>query len=78
MTDDIDPAPHLRQLPDEDVERVVNIIRSNVPHMPYGLGLEIDAWAASRTVHDAKRCISTLLYAYGHEHLAREIEEILP
>jgi hypothetical protein len=68
---------HLQQLPEDEVARVVRIIRSDVPHMPYGLGLELDAFAETRTRHDARRLMNALRHAYGREGLAKEVEGLL-
>jgi hypothetical protein len=70
-----DQPGHLRQLPEEDVARVVSIIVSECPHMPYGLGEELKAFAETRTVHDARRLANALRRAYSREGLAREVED---
>jgi hypothetical protein len=74
----VSPVPdHLRQLPEADVAAVVAVVISELPHMPYGLGQELQAFAESRTVHDARRLANALRHAYGREGLAREVEDVL-
>jgi hypothetical protein len=74
-----DTPDHLRQLPADDVARVVSIIRSEVPRavMSYGLALEVEAFAETRTVHDGRRLANALRHAYGRPGLAAEVEDIL-
>jgi hypothetical protein len=72
------PPKHLRQIPTEDVARVVAIIISNIPHMPSTLGQELQAFAETRTVHDARRVANALRHCHGQAGLAAEVEDILP
>jgi hypothetical protein len=74
---DLEPPDHLRQLPEEDVAGVVAIIISNIPQMPHTLGLELKAFAETRTVHDARRVANALRHAYGQAGLAAEVEDLL-
>jgi hypothetical protein len=75
--DDDTTAEHLRQLPEEVVAELTAAIISEVPHMPYTLGLELQAFAESRTVHDARRLAKALRHAYGRPGLAQEVEDRL-
>jgi hypothetical protein len=72
-----DGPPHLRQLPEEEVARLVSIIVSEMPAMPYMLGLELRAFAETRTVHDARRVANALRHAFGRPGLAQEIEDTI-
>jgi hypothetical protein len=74
---DLGPPDHLRQLDEEDVAAVVAIIISEMPTMPHTLGLELRAFAESRTVHDARRVANALRHAYGEAGLAAEVEDLL-
>jgi hypothetical protein len=74
----LEPPDHLRQLPEDAVAGVVAIIISELPHMPYGLGLELRAFAESRTIHDARRLANALRHCEGRPGLAKEVEDILP
>jgi hypothetical protein len=60
------------------VARVVAIIISDLPHMSYGLTLELQAFAETRTRHDAQRLANALRHAYGRSGLAQEVEDLLP
>jgi hypothetical protein len=70
------PDPQ-RQLPEDAVAEVVAIIISNMPCMPHTLGLELQALAESRTVHDARRVANALRHYHGQAGLAAEVEDIL-
>jgi hypothetical protein len=72
-----EPPDHLRQLPVEEVARVVSTLISELPHMPYSLGLELQAFAESRTRHDAQRLVNALRHVHGREGLAKEVEDLL-
>jgi hypothetical protein len=74
----IEPPDHLRQLPADTVAEVVAVIVSNIPCMPHTLGLELQAFAETLTVHDARRLANALRHAYGHAGLAAEVEDLLP
>jgi hypothetical protein len=75
--DETETPEHLRQLPEEVVAELTATIISEVPHMPRTLGLELQAFAESRTVHDARRVARALRHAYGRPGLAQEIEDRL-
>jgi hypothetical protein len=75
----LEPPDHLRQLPTEDVARVVAIIISDFAGaMPHTLGLELQAFAATRTIHDARRLANALRHYHRQAGLAAEVEDILP
>jgi hypothetical protein len=70
--------PHLRQLPEDEVERVVRIIRSEFAGvMPFTLRLEIEGFERDRTRWDAQRLANALRHHYGREGLAKEVEDLL-
>jgi hypothetical protein len=72
-----EPDGHLRQLPELVVAELTSIIISEMPCMPHTLGLELRAFAESRTVHDARRVANALRHAYGRPGLAAEVEDRL-
>jgi hypothetical protein len=71
-------ADHLRRLPEDAVAEVVAIIISEMPCMPNILGMELKAFAESRSTHDARRVANALRHTYGQPGLAAEVEDILP
>jgi hypothetical protein len=73
----LDPPDHLRQLPEDAVAEVVAVIVSNIPCMPHTLGLELQAFAETRTVHDARRVANALRHYHGQAGLAAEVEDLL-
>jgi hypothetical protein len=73
----LSPPDHLRQLPEAAVAEVVAIIISNIPCMPHTLGLELQAFAETRTVHDASRLANALRHYHGQAGLAAEVEDLL-
>jgi hypothetical protein len=73
----LEPPDHLRQIDAEGVARVVAIIISNMPCMPHILGLELQAFAETRTVHDARRVANALRHYRGQAGLAAEVEDLL-
>jgi hypothetical protein len=77
MDDTTQPPEHLRQLPEEVVAELTAIIISEMPCMPFTLGLELRAFAETRTVHDARRVANALRHACGHPGLAQEVEDRL-
>ena len=67
--------PHLRQLPQETVERLVGIVTSEFAGaMPYTLKMELEGFQRDRTAWDGRRVANALRYAYGRPGMAREIE----
>ena len=73
------PLPdHLRQLPQEVVDRLAGVIASEFAGaMPYTLGLELEGFVRDRTVWDARRLANALRHVYGRDGLAREIEDAI-
>jgi hypothetical protein len=74
---DPEPPDHLRRLPENAVAEVVAIIVSNIPCMPSPLGEELQAFAESRTVRDARRVANSLRHYHGQAGLAAEVEDVL-
>jgi hypothetical protein len=69
------PPPHLRQLDRDTTAGIVaGLLRIYGEAMPYGLALEVQAFAESRTVHDAGRIATALRGAYAMPALADMVE----
>jgi hypothetical protein len=71
------PPDHLQQLPWMEVGWVAGVIRSELPHMPYGLEQELVAFQMTRTRHDAQRLANALRHYCGRDGLAKEVEDLL-
>jgi hypothetical protein len=72
------PPDHLRRLPEDAVAEVVAIVISELPCMPHALGMELRAFAESRTIYDARRVSDALRHCFGRAGLAAEVEDLLP
>jgi hypothetical protein len=78
MSDDCTPFA-LRDLPPDDVARVIAIVESDYPAAvrPHHVDAELALWREQPNPHCARR-LATALAMAGRPGLAREVLDILP